>query len=211
MFYPCFVVNILFGFGYSKLQVQPLLKPNLVDGDEASPSLERLAFGGKMKLINVSTKRYPNTFAKIDDEDFELVSKSRWYAYSGRNTTLYCGIAKYVGNYKTIHLSLARFLMNPKKEQIVDHINGDGLDNKRANLRICTVSENCRNQKKQRRNTSSIYKGVGAFPGGKFRAYISHNGKYQHIGLFKTEEEAAIAYNFYAKKYFGEYANVNKI
>ena len=102
-----------------------------------------------------------------------------------------------------------RFIMKPKSNEYVDHINGDKLDNRKENLRICTKKENQRNQKVRKDNTSG-YKGVALMAGKYWRAYITSGGSRQkHLGNFKTKEEAARAYDEKAKEYFGEFARLN--
>ena len=92
--------------------------------------------------------------------------------------------------------------------QMCDHRNGDSLDNRRANLRIVTTSENAHNSKKDRRNTTG-FKGVKR-QGGKWIARIGLNWKRIHLGTFDSPELAAHAYDKAAVKYHGEFARTNK-
>ena len=95
-------------------------------------------------------------------------------------------------------------------EMNTDHINGDGLDNRRENLRICTTLKNCQNRQKQRQTSSSVFKGVSWYPNRKkWVAYIKVNGIQLHLGYFTSEYNAAVCYNLAAKKYFGEFALTN--
>ena len=92
-----------------------------------------------------------------------------------------------------------------------DHINGNGLDNRRCNIRLCEHRQNMWNQG-SRKNTSSIYKGVTFFKrDGSWQAKIAPNGKTIHLGYFQTEAEAAQAYNEKAKEIFGEFAKLNDL
>jgi hypothetical protein len=90
---------------------------------------------------------------------------------------------------------------------VVDHINGDTLDNRRANLRVCTKSENNRNRRKLH-PTTSRFKGV--YKNTKpWIALIECNGKQFVLGRFASEEEAALAYDKAAKEHFGSFARLN--
>jgi len=92
----------------------------------------------------------------------------------------------------------------------VDHINGNGIDNRRNNLRICTQSQNNQNQRTQICLKSSKYKGVLWHKCCKrWMAQIKLNKKNKYIGLFKNEIDAAHAYDREAKELFGEYAKTN--
>lgn len=94
---------------------------------------------------------------------------------------------------------------------IVDHIDGDGLNNCRSNLRVATAAGNARNRRKSQRSPG--YKGVMYDPKGKrhWRAYIRCDGKKRHLGSFATAQEAAMAYNRAAITLFGEFARLNEV
>jgi hypothetical protein len=101
--------------------------------------------------------------------------------------------------------------MNPLPGLQVDHINGNTLDNRKFNLRICTAAENTKNTKLKSSNTSG-YKGVAWHTGtNKWRAYIVLDNRQKHLGLFKTKEEAALSYNEAALKYHKSFARLNNI
>lgn len=104
-----------------------------------------------------------------------------------------------------------RVLTKCPKEFCVDHINGNTLDNRLSNLRVCEHKENRRNSKINL-NNSTGYKGVDFVKSkNKYRARIKYNYKEIHLGMFNNAKEAASAYNKAAFKYFGKFANINKI
>jgi hypothetical protein len=80
----------------------------------------------------------------------------------------------------------------PPKAMHIDHINGIKTDNRLANLRLCTAKQNCENAKRHKSNTVGL-KGVSTC-GNRFRAYICHNRKQHHLGVFSTPDEAHQAY-----------------
>jgi hypothetical protein len=145
----------------------------------------------------------------VDDDDYDKVSGYNWLPQK-LGKTIYAR-KQYRGKFSYLH----RILMNAKKGDCVDHINGDGLDNRKNNLRLCTKSQNGCNRGKDRDNTSG-YKGVTYVTNKNKRkkrwiAQITINKKHIYIGHFKTKEEAAIAWNEAAKKYHGEFAYQNKV
>ncbi|MBO9380060.1 hypothetical protein GG804_25150 [Sphingomonas histidinilytica] len=103
--------------------------------------------------------------------------------------------------------SLHRRLIGVADGIVVDHRNGDTLDNRRANLRACSIAQNNRNTALSRRSRTG-FKGV--LPRrGAFRAYGTVQGKHHHIGMFSTAEDAARAYDAFARQCFGEFACLN--
>jgi len=101
-----------------------------------------------------------------------------------------------------------RQLLTPPQGQCIDHINGNGLDSRRANLRFATAAQNAWNSKK--RSPRSTYKGVWfAKDKNKFRAAIGHNKKRIHLGYFDSPIDAAKAYDIAAKKHHGRFARTN--
>ena len=145
--------------------------------------------------------------AIVDDSDYENLIKYKWQARLQVYTGLYR--AKRVGN--PTEIDMARQIMNCPVGLEVDHINGDLLDNRRCNLRICTHSENMRNRKLQKNNTSG-YRGVTYVHGSeRYTAQIYRHKKKVHLGTFDTAELAAIAYNEAAKHYYGEFAKLNLV
>ncbi len=142
--------------------------------------------------------------AIVDDADYEWLSQWKWlYITSGY------AARRFMENGKQRCLYLHRFLLDAPPCLEVDHINHDKLDNRRCNLRLVTVSQNQQN-KAPSPNKVSIYKGVTLMKG-RWRATISVNGKYTHLGYYSSESEAAEAYNRAAAEYFGEYARLNAL
>lgn len=106
---------------------------------------------------------------------------------------------------------LHRLIMSPKPGELVDHITGNTLDNRRANLRICTSAQNSKNQLLRVDNTSG-FKGVRRHTSGaKWEALIKHNGKRHYLGLFDDPRVAAHAYNRAAIQLHGEFACLNPL
>lgn len=103
------------------------------------------------------------------------------------------------------HETLHNFLMKPSKGLVVDHINGDKLDNRRTNLRICTPRQNSFNSCVSKNNKLGV-KGVSLTPHGRYRARIMVNRKEIRLGHFEKIEDAIAARKKAEKKYFGEYA-----
>lgn len=146
-------------------------------------------------------------FAIVDTDGWEKVKNFKWYYCQGYATRQAKGCKRDNRYFIRMH----RFLTEVPYGMDVDHINGDKIDNRMSNLRICTRSENLMNSKK-RNGCRSKYKGVGfSKVSNKWRAYIQKNGRSMHLGLFINEEEAARAYNEAAKKHFGEFARLNEV
>jgi len=157
----------------------------------------------KMKEIQL-TKGY---VALVDDEDFEWLSKFKWYATlqkSGRVSAVR-NLLMPCGNRKKQYMH--RDLMNAPLDKFVDHIDGNALNNCRANLRLCTNAENQRNRGKNKNNITG-YCGVSKKRNG-FRAQITVNRKQLYFGTYATIEEAARVYDIAAIKYHGEFAKTN--
>jgi hypothetical protein len=138
----------------------------------------------------------------IDDEDFLKVSVYKWYINSRSG---------YVYRNLPAPMKLHRFIMNPPINMDIDHKNRNPLDNRKCNLRICTRSQNMMNSHVKSRNEWGI-KGVWYNPKNKYWVVqLRVLGKRVYQKYFKTKEEAALAYNQAAIKYFGEYALLNQL
>ena len=147
--------------------------------------------------------------ALVDDEDYEWLSQWKWCA-TRTPYTYYAMRSRWV-NGKDKTTKMHRVIMDAPPGMHVDHINHNGLDNRKENMRVCTRTENIRNSRKQRRCTSE-YKGVCWHKHrNKWITRITADKKSKYLGYFKKETDAALAYNLAALKYFGEFANINAI
>lgn len=154
--------------------------------------------------------------AFVDDQDFERISRHKWHPRKGRYTwyavrsiTVRCPKIR-----QTVHMHREILGLQFKDGIEGDHRDGDGLNNQRANLRVCTEEQNNRNQKARKDWLHSKYKGVSRDhrrPAGNWFARICVNRVRHRIGSFKTEEAAALAYNEAAKVHFGEFAKFNSV
>jgi len=140
----------------------------------------------------------------VDDEDVAFVTQHKWYVAKRNYLFRYIG---HSSNFKYLHHEL----LGATRHSHVDHINHNTLDNQRANLRICSISQNAMNRNK-RPNTSSRFKGVSFYKRyKKWKARVKIDETEIWLGYFNDEINAAKAYNEAAKKYFGEFAQLNNI
>lgn len=152
-------------------------------------------------------------FAIVDDKDFGELNSYKWYAVVSKYT-FYAERSKSIGNGRHINIRMHRqlFGLSADNKSRVDHIDENGLNNQRKNLRVCTHAQNKRNVTKRNLNTLSIYKGVTFHKrDNKWMAQIRVDYKNIFCGYFEDQKQAALAYNAAAKKYHGEFANLNKI
>lgn len=143
--------------------------------------------------------------ALVDDADFAWLNQWRWRVLKPPRGGLYA--ARTTTGRRT--LLMHRVILDAPRGMETDHRNGNGLDNRRQNLRLATKSENQHNQKPQTRPKSSRFKGVHLTQGGKWAATIKTGGKVVYLGTFFSETEAAGAYDNAAKQRFGEFALTN--
>lgn len=145
-------------------------------------------------IILVGERKYV-----VDADLYTIFSDNQWYTNNRGYAVCRAGL-------------MHRLVMGAVSGQIVDHISGDIRDNRRVNLRICTHAENMRNRRSV--SGSSLYKGVKIElrPSGssRIRATITHNRKTIHLGTFKTEEDAARAYDAMAIRLQGSFACTNE-
>ena len=154
-------------------------------------------------------------FALIDEQDLELIAPYTWCAAKEKEGyfTAVTRIAVKNGKQRQKSIKMHRLLMSESLSHglVVDHINGNPLDNRRENLRICTRRENTLNSKKPKTNSTG-YKGVSySARMKKYKAAINVNSSFIHLGYFICPIEAARAYDKAALNHFGEFAKTNNL
>jgi hypothetical protein len=145
--------------------------------------------------------------ALVDDEDYDTLAQYKWHA----STT--CGITyafhSFADGGRIRSVPMHRVIMSPTPDMQIDHVNHDGLDNRRENLRICTPEQNMHNHRRKVGKTG--YRGVWKH-GGKWQAVIKAYGKWTYLGTFLTPEQAALAWNkAVVDAGFAEYAVLNVV
>ena len=142
-----------------------------------------------------------NTVTQVDDEDYEYINQWKWHTQSNK-------VTKYAVRTSN-KIAMHRVIMNTPKGLQVDHIDHNGLNNQKANLRNCTHGQNQMNRKS---SGKSKYLGVYLDKRNrtkKFRAMIRVDNKNIYLGSFLNEREAALVYNDNAIIYHGEFAKLN--
>jgi hypothetical protein len=169
-------------------------------------------------------KKIPLTqgqFAIVDDDDYADLSKFKWYAMWDRRRKVFIAVRRLdletLADAKTDGRScrrqrtvfMARAILSPPIGFEVDHANMDTLDNRRSNIRLAQRRQNLMN----RRKWGSACRFKGIFRNGKsFTAIIRvKSNRRKSVGTFKTEIEAAKAYNQAAKQHYGEFARLNPV
>jgi len=170
-------------------------------GHTSAEIADALAEGAK--LLHLTQDKV----AIVDAEDFDRLNKYKWHV-SKSSRTFYASRNKSRKICRR-EIYMHRLIINVPPGMFVDHIDHNGLNNRRSNLRLCTAQQNAWNHRPQLRGKSK-YKGVSwRKDGNVFRAQIWHNGKSVNLGRFKNEIDAAKAYDKAAKKFFGEFAYLN--
>lgn len=140
--------------------------------------------------------------ALVDDQDYERISAHKWSAATA-------GYAiRGVGSHKNSRcIYMHREILGVSADEHVDHVDGNPLDNRRSNLRVCAHAQNMANRHRNSNKTSSAFKGV--FPSGSKRSPWRASVRNTHLGHFTSEIEAARAYDVAALALFGEFARLN--
>ena len=154
--------------------------------------------------INLQGK-YKHLAVEVDADVYDWAKDMKWY-YSKTPNGGYVMSQRIDGKQRLVH----RLIMKPLPGMIVDHKDGNRLDNRRSNLRVCTYSQNQGNSRPRR--SWKKYKGIyfeQIHPNRPWRAYISDKLYLMALGSYATDEEAALAYDIAAIQLFGEYAKTN--
>lgn len=155
-----------------------------------------------MKMITLTKGR----FAIVDDEDYAILSRHGWHLKEDRSGITCYANAKIGGKKVLMH----RLILDAKPGQIVDHIDGDGLNNQKTNLRLCDAAQNVWNRRLV--TGKSRFIGVSFDTASrKWEACIRHRGRSFKIGRFADEIEAAIAYDAACQILRGEFAVLNGV
>lgn len=166
----------------------------------------RLRYGYAFRRIRLTRGK----FAIVDPDDYYRLAKYKWQAMKGTNT-FYAGRTERLkpGRKQRCRL-MHREIVSIPNGMLCDHINGNGLDNRKANLRPVTPAQNLWNTRKSKAKSRSRYKGVAWDRNDRrWEVRISVNSRRIYIGRFTDELEAAKAYDRAARKYHGRYAGVN--
>ncbi|MEN6335263.1 MAG: AP2 domain-containing protein [Phycisphaerales bacterium] len=148
-----------------------------------------------------------NRFAKVDPEDYVWLSQFRWCCKANRDTCYAIRHIQEHGRTKRIHMH--RQIMNTPNEMICDHKNHNGLDNRRLNLRNCTIEQNNANRRSSPHATSEFIGVSYCRKRDKWVSSIKHHGRAKNLGQFDRPEDAARAHDKAAWETWGEYANLN--
>lgn len=153
-------------------------------------------------VIKISSIKYGDFETLIDIDDIERCKPITWHIdYAKSNDSFYVRGQAKTQNGKIKRYKLSRFIMNTPKSLIVDHINGNTLDNRKENLRNCSYFINSCNNKRNTSGRAGVYWDKQA---GKWNPKIRYNGKNLHLGYYSSKEEAIEVRRQAELKYFGE-------
>lgn len=161
-----------------------------------------------MKTIPLTKGMY----AIVDDVDYDYLVQFSWqYKRGPKHSSGYAKRGIFNEDGKASSLLMHRDIMVAKRGQYVDHINRNGIDNRRENLRFATPSQNAANSKRHKSNKSG-YKGVFTHKqSGRWLAHIRINGKSTHVGIFDCPKEAHEAYMKAAREHYGDFASDGEV
>ena len=168
--------------------------------------MEGFVLNYSMKEIIINSKKHGQKSIKISDEDYDYVSQFRWYVWETR------GIFYARRSERDRKIYMHRDILKPCNSKIkIDHEDHDGLNNQRSNIRVASHHQNMANQS-NKKGSISKYRGV-VFDtrSNNWTVNLSKLGKRYYVGKFKTQEDAALAYNIKAKEVHGEFAYQNII
>lgn len=155
--------------------------------------------------IDLSIPTIPNAILLVDWEDMEWLSQYSWGAKKNSNGRVY---AQHLGAQRGFaNVYMHREIMRARMFEMIDHIDGNGLNNTKTNLRFCRPDQNGWNHSKRNGNTGFL--GVHQLRPDRFVVHISINNKSKHIGYFQDVREAAMARDRAALEHYGEFANLN--
>lgn len=162
-----------------------------------------------------NTVSYPITqghWIIVDVDDYGFVSKRKWQVRYGYGSKKYARATFVMGGKRKTRY-IHQMLIAAPKGMVTDHKNGDGLDNRRSNLRVCTYSQNgCNKKRTDRYEKKTEFKGVTWCGTNKYRKWIASitiNKKTIYLGFFHTDKEAAMAFDKAALIHHGEFAYLN--
>lgn len=161
-----------------------------------------------MKKIKLTKNKY----ALVDDEDYNRINKYKWYTLKTKTNYYAMRDNRNSKRTKGFVIGMHREIINCPKNKEVDHIDHNGLNNQKSNLRICTEKQNHYNCRLQKTNNTSGYKGVSWNKDhNKWRVRINKNNKEILIGRYDNKINAINAYNKAAKKYYGKFVCLNEV
>lgn len=183
--------------------VPPVEDPVIEEVVDIGPK-NKIKVVGDIAMIELSS----GDVAIIDADKIDVISDIKWYRLPGDRTN-YAVSNKRLEDRTVVMLYLHRVLTDCPDDMVVDHINGDGLDNRMCNLRVVTVAENNLNSRVRSDSQTGIKGAYYDKRKGSYYSRITINGKDIYLGTFKTAKEAAEAYAEASRKYHGKYGRTH--